>query len=266
VTLADEIRPLLTTVRLGRAVRAYHALGSTMNAAATWAAEAAPDGALVLAEHQTAGRGRHGRTWADTPGAGLLLSLILRPTLAAESLGMVPLAAGVAVAEAVEEVAGLAPALKWPNDVLVDGRKAAGVLVEGQFAAGQAPVLVVGVGVNVNGGEPPPEAAPHATSLAVAAGRPVARAPLLAAFLGRLEEHLDGLAEDGGARLRAAWEARMAGRDATVTVRFPGTERLPLHGRALGLAGDGALRLATTEGEVPVYAGECTIGSDTPRS
>jgi BirA family biotin operon repressor/biotin-[acetyl-CoA-carboxylase] ligase len=258
VSLLDDLIPLLTTARLGRAARAFDAVGSTMTEAAAWAAEGAPDGALVVARRQTAGRGRHGRTWADEDGASLLVSLVLRPALPPERLGLVPLAVGVAAAEAVERVADLRPALKWPNDLLLDGRKAGGILVEGQLTPGRPATLVVGVGLNVGQASFPPELAGRATSLARAAGRPVEHAPLLAALLDALERHLDGLA-DGGTTLRAAWEARMAGRGAAVTVAFPNTPRPPLSGRALGLAPDGALRLATPDGEVAVHAGEVTV-------
>jgi BirA family biotin operon repressor/biotin-[acetyl-CoA-carboxylase] ligase len=259
VPLLDDLAPLLTTARLGRAARAFETLDSTMAAAAAWAADGAPEGALVVAGHQTAGRGRLGRTWADAPGESLLFSLVLRPRLAPERRGLVPLAAGLAVAEAVERVAGLRPALKWPNDVVLNGRKAAGVLVEGQLAQGRPAVLVVGVGVNVGPAAFPPEVAERATSLAHEAGRPVPRAPLLAAFLSAFEAHLDALAADGGARLRAGWEARMLGRGDDIAVAFPGTTRPDLRGRALGLAADGALRLATPGGEAAVHAGEVTV-------
>src|SRR5690606_27864242 len=145
-------------------------------------------------------------------------------------------------------VAGLKPALKWPNDVFLNGRKAAGVLVEGQLAQGRPAMLVVGVGVHVGRASLPPGVAERATSLAHEADRPVPRAPLLAAFLAAFEGHLDALMADGGARLRAGWEARMLGRGNDIAVAFPGTPRPALRGRALGLAANGALRLDTPDG------------------
>lgn len=260
--LLSALLPLLTTARLGRAARAFEVIPSTNAVAAAWAAEGAPDGALVVAEHQTAGRGRLGRAWADEPGQNLLASVVLRPALPPERLGLVALAAGVAAAGAVEGVAGLAPALKWPNDVLLGGRKAGGVLVEGQLAPRGPAAVVVGVGLNVNQTSFPAALAGRATSLAREGGRPVARAPLLAALLAALEAHADALAADGGAGVRAAFEMRMAGRGDVATVAFPGSARPPLVGRALGLAEDGALRLATAGGEVAVHAGEVTLSQD----
>src|SRR5690606_12415094 len=146
------------TARFGRTHRALGATGSTNADALAWATEGAPDGALVTAEHQTAGRGRHGRTWTDAPGLSLLASLLLRPTLPPDRLGLLPLAAGLAAADAVESVTGLVPRLKWPNDVLLGGRKVGGLLLESRLGDGPATV-VLGLGLNVGQADFPPELA-----------------------------------------------------------------------------------------------------------
>lgn len=253
--------------------------------AAAWAGEGAPHGALVLTDHQTAGRGRHGRAWHDAPGHSLLLTLVLRPDgLAPERLGLVPVAAGVALAEAAE-AARAAPAgappqalrLKWPNDVLAGGRKLAGVLAEatwgaparartagpeGRREAGHdAPCVLLGVGANVGRAAVPPALADQATSLA-ACGYAATRGALLSAFLRALEQRLDALAApDGPATLCADATRRLAGRGAPARVAFPHTARAPLTGTLEGLAPDGALVLGTPEGPVRVYAGEVTLAA-----
>lgn len=235
-----------------------------MTEAAAWAARGAPHGAAVVAETQTAGRGRHGRSWHDVPGASLMLSLVLRPRLAPERLGLVGLAAGLAVAEAAEAL-GVRAALKWPNDVLApdaDGRRAklAGVLAEASWAgtpgSGPSPVVILGIGLNVEQTAFPPDL--RATSLRIASGRSVTRLDPLAPFLDALADRL-AQAEAAPARLRAAVEARLVGLGAPCTVGFPGTDRPPLEGTALGLAPDGALRIATPDGERTVHAGEVTL-------
>ena len=156
---------------------------------------------MVLADHQTEGRGRRGRAWTAPPGTALLFSVVLRPRLPVARWPEIPLAAGCAVAEGLERAAGVTAALKWPNDVLVAGRKLAGILAEG--VAGTPPLVVLGVGVNVSQGEAdwPPDLAGRARSLADLAA-PVTRAELLGAVLARLEAWY-GSAPRRGVRARA---------------------------------------------------------------
>lgn len=261
--LAADLPPLLRTARFGRPLRWLAETGSTNADAAAWAASGAPEGAVVGAEHQTAGRGRHGRAWADAPGLDLLFSVVLRPALPPERLGLIPLAAGVAVAEAVAPwVAPVAPRLKWPNDVLLGGRKSAGLLLEGQLASGGGPggaTLVLGLGLNVNQPDFPPEVAGRATSLALEVGRPLPRAPLLADLLLALERRYDALIQGDAAGVCAAFEALMTGLGSEATVAFAEDGAPALRGTLLGVDASGALRLATAEGVRLVAAGEVTF-------
>lgn len=251
---------------LGRPARMLGVVGSTMAEAAAWAAEGAPHGALVVAEHQTAGRGRHGRRWTDAPGSSLMLSLVLRPAvltpaLPTDRLGLVSLAAGLAVCEAIEAVApALSPRLKWPNDVLLGRAKLAGVISEVTWTAG-VPTVVLGVGINVEQTQFPPSLTARATSLHLATGHAVDRLSLLGPFLDALGTHL-GCAVREPARLLTLLEARMGRLGGAVRVAFPGLERAPLVGTAAGLAADGALRVATEQGEALVHAGEVTLADD----
>ena len=150
----------------------------------------APDGLVVVADHQQAGRGRLGRTWSAPPGASLLVSVLLRPGLGPDERHLVVVAAAVAMAEAVAATTGVVADLKWPNDLLVGDRKLAGILAE---AAGDA--VVVGIGVNLNWPEIPAELAGIATACNLEGGDPVTREELLAAFLSRYDARLADLAE-----------------------------------------------------------------------
>lgn len=177
------------------AVRFLGETDSTNRVAREWASAGAPDGAVVVADHQTAGRGRLGRSWFDLPGACLLVSLVLRPGLAAGDLGLLSLAAGAALCHALGDL-GLEPRVKWPNDVLLGDRKVAGILSEAEVVLGRAASVALGVGVNVNVAEAdlPPEIRESATGLLRETGRPTDRADLLAGFLRhwtRLRAQLD---------------------------------------------------------------------------
>ncbi|OZC02514.1 biotin--[acetyl-CoA-carboxylase] ligase [Rubricoccus marinus] len=256
------LRGRLQTVRLGRAHRHHATVGSTQSAAAEWADAGAPTGALVTADHQSEGRGRLGRVWADEPGRDLALSLVLRPKLRPEHLGLVPLAAALAVCDAISGAnARLASgvALKWPNDVLLEGQKVAGVLGETRWrtcgSGSQSPTVLLGIGVNVNRRTFPPELAARATSLALTSGADLDRSQILADLLLALERRF---ALSPEAIVHAA-EAQIPALGNTLQVGFPGTDRAPLIGTALGLSPSGALRLEASGEIVDVHAGETTV-------
>ena len=163
----------------------------------------APQGALVLADEQIAGRGRHGRTWQAAPGSALLLSLVLRPTLAPEALGRIALLGAVALAETLDGL-GLAPQIKWPNDVLLDGRKVAGILAEGVWQGETLGGVVLGMGLNVARAALSAAEAEQfrATTIEAALGRPAERGELLRALLARLDAWTPRAADPA---LLAAW-------------------------------------------------------------
>ena len=148
----------------------------------------APEGVVLVADHQTAGRGRLGRRWEAPPGSSLLVSLLLRPTVAIERVHLVTMAAGLAASDACEAVAGLRPGLKWPNDLVVDDAKLAGLLAESVVEGDALRALVVGMGLNITAAP-----AEGATALARHAGAAVDRRALLDAWLVRLDARLDAL-------------------------------------------------------------------------
>ncbi|HJS27860.1 MAG TPA: biotin--[acetyl-CoA-carboxylase] ligase [Actinomycetota bacterium] len=150
-----SLRRALERAGLQAPVRYDEVTGSTQATALELASAGTPEWTLVAAGHQTEGRGRLGRTWSDEPGRSLMFSVVLRPELAPDAGGLVTLLAGSALARACREVAGQDAACKWPNDVLVDDRKAAGILAESRVADGRFEHVVIGIGANLR--EPPPE-------------------------------------------------------------------------------------------------------------
>lgn len=238
-----------------RAVEVTTVTGSTNTDLLARAAAGAPQGAVLVAEAQTAGRGRMGRTWLSPPGAALLFSVLLRPDAVPPARrGWIPLLTGVAIAAAVASVARLDARLKWPNDVLVRGRKLAGILAEQSAGA-----VVAGAGINVSTerAELPAEAA---TSLAVEGAAGTGRQRLLGAVLGELERRY--LAWAGGGSpgdpdacgLRAEYRRRCATLGRQVRVEFPGGDAA--RGTALDVDADGRLLLQTAGGLLAVSAGD----------
>ena len=163
-------------------------------------------GLVVLARHQTGGRGRMGRHWASVPGHQLQFSVVVHPAFPATDFPVVTLLSGLAVAQAIEQQLRLSPRLKWPNDVMLSGRKVCGILVEG-VSAGSRPRLVVGIGINCLGGSEdfPAELRDRLTTLALEAGRPVDMEALLQAVLARIEALCGRMAEGGKAEVLALW-------------------------------------------------------------
>lgn len=188
----------LTGTLLGHPLRYYPSIGSTNTEAMALAKAGAAEGTLLLTDHQTAGRGRIGRIWQSLPAQQLQFSLILRPTFPPHFLVM---ASALSVMEAIRAVAHLDAAIKWPNDVLIQGRKVAGILIE---ASGDS--VVLGIGLNVNStlaGEP--ELAVRATTLADALGYPLSREALAATLLTTLDRFYAELQHGGDAAQRAVW-------------------------------------------------------------
>jgi BirA family biotin operon repressor/biotin-[acetyl-CoA-carboxylase] ligase len=217
-------------------------VGSTSTLAAAAAARGVPEVHAVLADLQTAGRGRHGRPWTAPRGTSLLQSLVVRPAVRAPALGLLPLLAGLALAEAADPLcAGAQVSLKWPNDLLVNGRKAAGVLVEGLAGA-----CVVGMGVNVDWRdvERPAGLAASTTSLAEEAGGPVDRWELFARLVDVFGTRYRAWTRDPAAFLDA-YRRRCLTIGQRISVDAAGR---PVRGIAAGVADDGALEVRTEAG------------------
>lgn len=235
---------------------------TTMRLARELGEDGAPAGATVCADRQTAGRGRLGRAWQAEPGASILMSIVARPGLELHRMQGSTLAAGVAVAEAVTEVAGAAATLKWPNDVRLDGRKCSGILTE-LVAQDRTPFLVFGIGINVRPAAVAPDLRHRATSVLEHALQPVRRPELAAAVLWHLEEWLERWREDGFEAVRRRFLERCDTLGQTVTVRrVVGEGSAVIEGRAVDVDGEGRLVLETEAGRLALTAGEVTLSSE----
>ncbi|RPJ61776.1 MAG: biotin--[acetyl-CoA-carboxylase] ligase [Acidobacteria bacterium] len=246
----------------------FETVGSTNDVAERLAADGADHGTVVVAEAQEQGRGRMGRDWFSPPGAGLYVSVVLRPeplvdaghavasfdpgsVMAAASL---TLTAGVALAEALRFATGLAVDLKWPNDVVVDRRKLCGILAEASVSSGRLQHVVVGYGINLRPAAYPPDLGGRATSLEAELGRPVDAGQVLAESLACLAERLRELPAGGFPRILERWtQLSPSSRGAAVEVLEAGAW---IPARTHGVDADGALLVQTAAGARRVIAGE----------
>lgn len=251
----EELQAALAEVPLG-GLRFYQQVGSTNDEAASWASDGAADFALVVADEQTAGRGRSGNKWFTPSGAALAFSFILRPTQAQLSNpGRLAGLGALAVSEACEQN-GLQPVIKWPNDVLLSGRKLAGVLVESVWLGKELEASIMGVGVNVLAGAVPPANATAypATSLETELGHPMDRIAVLRQILRSIWRWRGLLGTDEFIR---TWEAHLAFRSREVTLTD--NQGGALSGTFLGLDADGSARLEANHRIIAVRAGEMSL-------
>jgi BirA family biotin operon repressor/biotin-[acetyl-CoA-carboxylase] ligase len=262
----EEIHAGLATRWLARDIRYFDSTDSTNRVALELARSGAVHGTTVVAEGQSAGRGRLGRSFFSPPYRNLYTSIVLRPRLETAQAPTWILAAAVAVAEAVEASVDDPGSveIKWPNDVLLGGLKTSGILMELGAEASRVAFLVLGIGVNLNvdRSEFPEEFRALATSLSSHTGRPIDRTAFARCLYNRLESTLDACAQGGFAAMRPAFEARfrMPGRRVRV-LELDGSE---LAGRVVGIDADGALRVRRDDGhEQRVVAGDVTIAKET---
>ena len=232
------------------------AVDSTQRVAFDLAASGALDGTVVVADYQTTGRGRRGRVWRASPGTSLLASIVTRPRLAPHETPRLSFVAAVSVAEAIHGLTGVPPALKWPNDVLLDGRKVAGILLESRSGAS---LVVIGIGVNLSQTSFPDDVQPGAVSVVQATGIDVERDGMLAAVLERFDAWRGRLEHAGFAPVRDRWLALAdtIGR----TVQVDG-----ISGRAIDLADDGALVIDDGATRHRIVAGEVGVTASDPFS
>lgn len=254
---ALELRPLLNTHDLGQVLHAYEELGSTNDRARELAEEGAAHGEVVIAERQTAGRGRRGRAWISPARKNLYFSAVLRPDLPPARAPEVTLVASLAVCDALRQ-AGVDAGIKWPNDVLAGGRKIAGILTELAAEPDRVHWIVVGVGVNVNARAEdfPDDLRGEATSVLLERGEPAPRALFAAACLTALEGWLDVHEERGFGPIREAWRERSVTLGREVRVKVDGGE---LAGTAEDIDDAGALLVRTASGLERVLAGDVRL-------
>lgn len=242
-------------------IHRFDLVGSTNDIATQMVQEGAPEGAVIVARGQRAGRGRRGRNWTSPLGGGLYLSVILRPPIPLADIWQVGFMASVAVAEAVEQIAEIKPHIKWPNDILIRDRKVAGILIElpivapgvgsarrsGEVQLGSRPVIV-GIGVNVNIKNFPPELQHTATSIALAIGQSVAVSEVESALLSSLDRWYSKYIKEGFESVMNMW----TNYDCTVGRKI----RIDLDGRTI----DGTVeQVRTVSGDIVVRCSDGTI-------
>ncbi len=259
----SEIASRLQTKWAGRRLVFFESTGSTNPDAKRFAEEGAPHGTTVVADRQTAGRGRRGRSWESPAGRSIYFTSIVRPAFVPDKASMITLVMALSVAEAIQEVTGIPTGIKWPNDIVVNGKKVVGILTEMSMTPemNEIQFLVAGVGVNVNQEsleEFPEDLRGTATSLKIESGRQFDRAALLAEILARFEESYETFERTVDlSGLRARYESRLVGRNAVVRVLDPAGEYT---GISRGITETGELIVEKESGErTLVYAGEVSV-------
>jgi len=246
----DEISSHLTGLPIPQ-IQCFDVIGSTNDAALSWASEGAPDGCLVIADQQTQGRGRLGRSWITRPGSALAVSVILHPSPdEQEHISLFTALGALSISQALEEMLRLQPEIKWPNDILLGRRKAAGILAETAWLGEKLQALVIGMGINIKAEAVPPVNSLMfpATSIEENAGCTVERLSLLRAVLNALFAWRIRIAEK---TFYEAWEQRLAFKGEWVQIEGAAQSfgAQPLIGLVKGLDEAGSLRLQTPSGE-----------------
>jgi BirA family transcriptional regulator, biotin operon repressor / biotin---[acetyl-CoA-carboxylase] ligase len=255
----DLLSRLGQTSVVGRDIRVFEQTTSTNDVMEKLAHDGVKEGVVVFAESQTRGRGRLGRKWLSPARKGLWFSILLRPDLRPQEITRLTVAAATALRRAIQAETGLAPEIKWPNDLLLRGKKVAGILTEMSAELDRVRHVILGIGVDVNlgAGEFPPDLRRLATSLRIELGKPVSRPELAVEILRELDQDYARTVGHGFAGVAEEWEAHCATIGRNVTIQT-GDRRM--RGRAEALDDDGALRLRTEHGRLErIMGGDVTL-------
>lgn len=258
---ADEIRLGLMTKTLGRNIHYEESVDSTQKIAHRLANEGAPEGTIVIAEEQISGRGRMDRKWHSPKYTGIWMSVILRPNIPPPRAPQLTLIAAVAVVQAIEEFTGLTPQIKWPNDILMNGKKVTGILTELQADSDRIMSIIIGMGINVNQQteDYPDELQAIATSLSIEKGESLQRSDLIKALLNKLEQLYILYLDKGFYPIKLLWEGYAVSIGRNITAR---TITGSIYGKALGITEDGVLMIEDTKGKVHhVYSADIELDS-----
>lgn len=255
----SAVQALLKTEKLGHRIEYRESVTSTQVVAHALAQENAADGTVVLAEGQTQGRGRLARKWDSVSGKGIWMSVILRPGIPPQKAPQFTLVTAVAVVRAIEETTGLQPEIKWPNDILINGRKCTGILTELQADMDSVQALIIGIGLNVNqkAEDFAEEVQTVATSLSLEKGATVNRAELVRAILKHLEAYTELYIKAGFTPLKILWE----GYSNTIGKHIRATSaKEVVEGLAIGITDEGILQLKTADGQIrSVYSADIEL-------
>ena len=253
-----EIRAVLTSQWLGQNVKFLEEIDSTNNEVRRVAEQGAPEGTLVVAENQTAGKGRRGRRWDSPKGSGIWYSFLLRPEFAPEHASMLTLLAAMAVQNSVKEVTGLDGLIKWPNDIVVNGKKVCGILTEMSTEEDAIRYVVVGIGINANTTDFPEEIRATATSLALELGHPVCRAAVINGVMCAFEEYYGRYRETlDMSLLKDLYNQKLVNAEREVKVLAPGGDYT---GISHGINDAGELIVELPDGSIrEINSGEVSV-------
>ena len=255
-----EIESLMKTKWAGHPVIYHDQVDSTNTQAKRLGEELARDGhgTLVVADLQTAGKGRRGRSWESPSGASIYMSILLRPDILPDQAPMLTLVMAQSVAEAVQELTGAEVGIKWPNDIVLNGKKICGILTEMSAEIDYINYVVIGVGVNVNTPDFPEALVETATSLKIELGQSVKRSALIAAVMKRFEENYETFIRTGDlSGIQDQYNSLLVNRDRDVRVLEPGHE---YNGHALGINSTGELLVEKEDGTTAeIFAGEVSV-------
>ncbi|HEX3012176.1 MAG TPA: biotin--[acetyl-CoA-carboxylase] ligase [Syntrophomonadaceae bacterium] len=266
------IRKRTTTVshRLGledctipaREIYLYQEVTSTNDIARKMAKCGAAEGTIVMSETQTAGRGRLTRQWSCPAGKGLLMSMVVRPKILARNVPLLSLLAGVVVAETIKTVTGCQAGLKWPNDVLINGKKVCGILAESSISYGNPEYVIIGIGINLNLDitDLPADCRNTSTSIKAETGKKVSRLDMLRQFIIIWDEYYQAYLREGYLFVLDKWINNNITLERTVTVN---KEREAISGQAVGISKRGGLLVILPDGEFEEYlAGDVSLGKN----
>lgn len=261
VLSAGAIKSGLTTKKMGQELHYHPVIGSTNTEAKRLGEEGAPEGTLVAADQQTGGKGRRGRVWQSPSGCGIYFTILLRPQMNPSDASMITLVIAYSVVRAIRQYLGTCVGIKWPNDIVWEGKKIAGILTEMTLEADYISYVVVGVGINVNNESfeaYPEEVRERATSLQIACGHPVSRAELLQKICECFEEDYEAFVRAGDLEPFAEmYNTMMVNYKRVVRVLDPKGE---FEGTARGINRRGELLVETADGNITeVYAGEVSV-------
>ncbi|MEH7303501.1 biotin--[acetyl-CoA-carboxylase] ligase [Neobacillus drentensis] len=244
---ADEIRLGLTTTLMGRNIHYEESVESTQKIAHRLASEDAPEGTIIIAEEQLAGRGRMARKWHSPKYTGIWMSMLLRPNMPLSNAPQLTLLTAVATVQAIEEMTDVIPEIKWPNDILINGKKVTGILTELQAEADQIHSIIIGIGINVNQKKDdfPSELQEIATSLFIENKVSVSRAELIRSILKHFEKLYTVYLEKGFLPIKLLWEGYAGSIGKYIKAR---TLTTTIEGKALGITDDGVLKLEDESG------------------
>ncbi|TSA17632.1 biotin--[acetyl-CoA-carboxylase] ligase [bacterium] len=254
----EELQQGLTTQVVGSKIFVFETIDSTNACARTLGDAGTQEGAVVVTNFQTSGRGRLGRTWLAEPDANLLFSVLLRPRISVDVSGQLTLYASVSIARAIEQCVGAPVECKWPNDLLLNGKKFCGILLENSSQQSELSYAVIGAGINVNQQSLSPEIASRATSLSIETGKTFDRKQVFHVVLQELDLLYKSAREGDFSFIEAEWTRRCLMFGKTVTVQ---QHDHTIAGTVLRLNHDAGLVIATSEGEQTVYAGDVTLVS-----